>query len=303
MKFIDYYKTLGLDKSASEADIRKAYRKAARKYHPDLNPNDAEAEQKFKEVNEANEVLSNPENRKKYDQYGKDWQHADQFEQARRSQQYNRSGGYGGQGAGYGQQTDADFSDFFESMFGGAGGRAQNSRNVRFRGQDLNASLQLDLLDVLTTHKRTLTLNGKNIRITVPAGIENEQVIKIKNHGGQGVNGGPNGDLFITFRINNNTSFKRDKSDLYKDVEISLYDAVLGGEITVETLSGKVKLKIKEGTDSGTTVKLKGKGFPVYKKEGVYGDLYLNYKVIMPKDLSAEEKELFTKLAALSSKK
>ncbi|WP_031427132.1 DnaJ C-terminal domain-containing protein [Flavimarina sp. Hel_I_48] len=300
MEFIDYYKTLELDKSATEADIRKAYRKAARKYHPDLNPNDPVAEQKFKEVNEANEVLSNPENRKKYDQHGKDWQHADQFEQARRSQRYGRPGG---QGAGYGQGSDADFSDFFESMFGGAGGRAQNSRNVRFRGQDLNASLQLDLLDVLTTQKRTLTLNGKNIRITVPAGIENEQVIKIKNHGGEGKNGGPNGDLFITFRINNNTAFKRDKSDLFKDVEISLYDAVLGGEIMVDTLSGKVKLKIKEGTDSGTTVKLKGKGFPVYRKENVYGDLYLNYKVIMPKDLSAEERELFSKLAALSSKK
>ena len=153
MEFIDYYKTLGLEKTATEADIRKAYRKAARKYHPDLNPNDTEAEQKFKQVNEANEVLSHPENRKKYDQYGKDWQHADQFEQARNSQNYARSGGNAGAGANYGQYSESDFSDFFESMFGGAGGRAQNSRNVRFRGQDLNASLQVDLRDVFTTRK------------------------------------------------------------------------------------------------------------------------------------------------------
>jgi curved DNA-binding protein len=301
MEFIDYYSILGINKSASEADIRKAYRKAARKYHPDLNPNDPEAEHKFKQVNEANEVLSHSENRKKYDQYGKDWQHADQYEQTRSSQQYGRPGGNAG--GNYGQHSEDDFSDFFESMFGGAGGRSRSSGNVKFRGQDLNASLQLDLMDVVATQKRTLTINGNNIRITVPAGIENGQTIKIKNHGGPGQNGGPKGDLFITFKITNNTTFKRDKSDLFKDVEISLYDAVLGGEITVETLDGKVKLKIKEGTDSGATVKLKGKGFPVYRKEGDFGDLYLNYKVVMPKDLSAEEKELFGKLSELSSKK
>ncbi|KKK61198.1 hypothetical protein LCGC14_3016730, partial [marine sediment metagenome] len=143
-------------------------------------PNDTEAELKFKQVNEANEVLSHPENRKKYDQYGKDWQHADQFEQARSSQQYARSRGSAGGGANYGH-SDGDFSDFFESMFGGAGGRSRSSGNVKFRGQDLNASLQLDLMDVFATQKRTLTLNGKNIRITVPAGIENGQTIKIQD--------------------------------------------------------------------------------------------------------------------------
>ncbi|MGB3776273.1 MAG: J domain-containing protein [Leeuwenhoekiella sp.] len=302
MDFIDYYQILGLDKSASEAEIRKAYRKAARKYHPDLNPNDSEAEQKFKQVNEANEVLSNPENRKKYDQYGKDWQHADQYEQARSSQQYASRGRGPAGGAGYGQYGEGDFSDFFESMFGSAGGGRRGSSQVKFRGQDLNASLQVDLMDVYTTQKRTLTINGKNIRITVPAGIEHGQTIKIKNHGGPGQNGGPKGDLFITFKINNNTSFKRDKKDLFKDVEISLYKAVLGGEITVDTLDGKVKLKIKEGTDSGTTVKLKGKGFPVYRKADEYGDLYLNYNVTMPKNLTSEERELFEQLASISEK-
>lgn len=300
MEFIDYYQILGIDKSATAEEIRKAYRKAARKYHPDLNPNDTEAEQKFKQVNEANEVLSNPENRKKYDQYGKDWMHADAYQQAGHSRQYQRSSGFGTGGDNY---ASGDFSDFFESMFGGATGGRRSSGNVRFRGQDLNARLQVNLMDVLTTQKRTLTVNDKNIRITVPAGIEDGQTIKIKNHGGPGANGGPNGDLFITFEIQNTTSFKRDNSDLYKDVEISLYDAVLGGALTVDTLSGKVKLNIKAGTDSGTTVKLKGKGFPKYRKENNFGDLFLTYKVIMPKELTPREKELFTELAELSSKK
>lgn len=305
MDFIDYYKVLGLDQSATAADIKKAYRKLARKYHPDLNPNDKEAEMKFKQVNEANEVLSNPENRKKYDQYGKDWKHADQFEEARRSQSRGGAGGFGGNsGQGYEQYADSDFSDFFENMFGGsAGAGGFRSRSTRFRGQDFNAELHLDLRDVYQSHKRTLTVNGKNIRITIPAGVENGQTIRIKNYGGPGVNGGPNGDLLITFVINNNTGFRRDRDDLYKDVEISVYEAVLGGEITVDTFSGKVRLKVKPETGNDTTVKLKGKGFPVYKKSGHYGDLYLNYKITIPKNLSAKEKELFTELAALHNKK
>ena len=306
MDFIDYYKVLGLDQSATVADIKKAYRKLARKYHPDLNPNDKEAEMKFKQVNEANEVLSHPENRKKYDQYGKDWKHADQFEEAQRSQRRGSTGGFGGTSSqGYEQYADSDFSDFFESMFGGAasGSGGFGSRQTRFRGQDFNAELHLDLRDVYESHKRTLTVNGKNIRITIPAGVENGQTIRIKNYGGPGVNGGPNGDLLITFIINNNTEFKRDQNDLYKDVEISIYDAVLGGEITVETFNGKVKLKVKPETENGTTVKLKGKGFPVYKKSGKFGDLYLNYKITVPKNLSTKEKELFTELAGLHNKK
>ncbi len=307
MDFIDYYKVLGIDQKATTAQIKKAYRKLARKYHPDLNPNDKEAEMKFKQINEANEVLSNAENRKKYDQYGKDWKHADQFEEAQRSQR--TSGGFGGFGGsssqGYEQYADSDFSDFFENMFGGAAGGGGNfrSRQTRFRGQDFNAELHLDLRDVYETHKRTLTVNEKNIRITIPAGVENGQTIRIKNYGGPGVNGGPNGDLLITFVINNTTAFKRDQSDLYKEVEISIYEAVLGGDITVDTFTGKVKLKVKPETETGTTVKLKGKGFPVYKKSGHFGNLYLNYKVMVPKKLSPEEKELFEQLAALHNKK
>ena len=296
MEFIDYYKVLGLTKNATETDIKKAYRKLARKYHPDLNPNDTEAEKKFKEINEANEVLSNQENRKKYDQYGKDWKHAEEFEKARQSQRQQHSSHQGSQFRG--NFNEGDFSDFFENMFGG-GGRSYRSRQVKFRGEDYNAELHLDLMDVYTAHKRTLTVNDKNIRITIPAGVENGQTIKIKGHGGPGTGGGPNGDLYLTFVINNSTRFKRDKADLYLDKEIDLYTAVLGGEITLETISGKVKLNVKPGTQNDAKVKLKGKGFPVYKKEGQHGDLYVTYKVKIPESLTTEQKELFTKLAKL----
>jgi curved DNA-binding protein len=296
MEFVDYYKILGLEKKASESDIKKAYRKLARQYHPDLNPNDAAAKAKFQQINEAHEVLSDPEKRKKYDQYGKDWKHGEEYEKAR--QQYSQGGaGNGGRQAYSGSFSDDDFSDFFGSMFGNAsGGR---SSKAHFRGQDINASLQLELKEVYTTHKRTLTVNGKNIRLTIPAGIENDQTIKIAGHGSEGMNGGPNGDLYITFSITNNTRFKRDGNNLYTEVELDLYTAILGGDITIDTMDGKVKLTVKPETQNGTKVKLKGKGFPVYKKENEFGDLYITYQVKIPVNLSNKEKELFTELSKL----
>lgn len=302
MAYIDYYKILGLDKGASPGDIKKAYRKLARKYHPDVNPNDAEAEKKFKEINEAHEVLSNPEHRKKYDAYGKDWKHADDIERARQQQrqQQQYQSAYSGQNV-YDEFEGEGFSDFFESMFGG--GRASSGGgfggNVRFKGQDYNAQLQLDLRDVYETHKRTLTVNGKNIRLTIPAGVEDGQVIKIKGHGGEGRNGGPKGDLYIQFQITNSTPFSRNKGDLYKTEPLDLYTAVLGGELEVETFTGKVKLKVKPGTQPGSKVKLKGKGFPIYKKEGSFGDLYITYTVSIPTKLSEKEKELFQQLSKI----
>lgn len=297
MEFVDYYKVLDIPKTASEDEIKKAYRKLARKYHPDLNPNDKEAERKFKEVNEANEVLSNPENRKKYDEYGKDWKHAEQFEQQKQQQRQQKQKG-GGQGFSESFSGD-DYSDFFESMFGGGASRGR-STNVKFKGQDYNAELQLNLKDVYTTQKQTLTVNGKAIRLTIPAGVKNGQVIKIAGHGGEGVNGGPNGDLFIKFNIINNTKFKLDEEgNLHSSVELDLYKALLGGEIMVDTFDGKVKLTVPAETQNGAKVKLKGKGFPVYKQEGVFGDLYITYIIALPKNLTAKEKELFTELSKL----
>ena len=301
MAFIDYYKILEIDKSATEADIKKAYRKLARKYHPDLNPNDNDAERKFKELNEANEVLSNLENRKKYDLYGEHWEHGEEYEKARQQQQqYQNTGGQQGGGfGGFGEFSGGgDYSDFFESMFGG-GGQKGSRRTAAFKGQDFNAELHLDLKDVYTTHKRTLTINGKNIRLTIPAGVENGQVIKISGQGGEGANGGPKGDLYLTFNIENHTNFKLDKHNLYTTVNLDLYTALLGGETMANTFDGKVKLTVKPGTQNGTKVKLKGKGFPVYKKEGEFGDLYISYQIILPTNLTEKEKELFAELAKL----
>ena len=301
MAFIDYYKILEVGKNATEAEIKKAYRKLARKYHPDLNPNDKEAERKFKEINEANEVLSHTENRKKYDDYGENWQHAEEFEKSKQQRQYQgngNQGGFGGSGGG-GFSGGGDFSDFFESMFGGRASGGGGRRSAQFKGQDFNAELHLELKDVYTTHKRTLTINGKNIRITIPAGVENGQQIKISGMGAEGSGGGPKGDLYITFTIENHTKFKLDKHNLYATVDLDLYTAILGGEITADTFDGKVKLTVKPGTKNGTKVKLKGKGFPVYKKEGEFGDLYLTYQIQIPTNLSEKEKELFTELAKL----
>lgn len=289
MEYIDYYQLLGITKAATAAEVKTAYRKFARKYHPDLNPDNKEAEQKFKAINEANEVLSDPEKRKKYDKYGKDWKNAEQFEKAGQQQQQQS---YAGQRSGQSFGAD-DFSEFFESMYG----TPNRGRQTKFRGQDLNAEVNLNLRDVYESRKQTLTVNGKQIRLTFPAGIENGQVIKIKDHGSPGANGGPNGDLYITFLITNDTLFKRNGNNLHLDVDLDLYKAMLGGEILIETFTGKVKLKVAPGTQSDTKIKLKGKGFPIYKKDNQYGDLYINFKIKLPQDLSDREKELFTELS------
>jgi len=298
MEFIDYYKILELDKTATQADIKKAYRKLARKLHPDLNPNDQSAQEKFQRVNEANEVLSNPEKRKKYDQYGKDWEHAEAFEEAKKNQRRSNSNTNRTYTNYSGQQED--FSDFFESMFGGGGfGGSTRQRTSQFKGQDLNATLNLNMTDILQEQKQTLDLGNKKIRITIPAGVEDGQTIKITGYGGEGVNGGPKGDLYLTFEIYNNTDFQRVGNDLYKNESISLYDAILGSSIEITTLTGKIKLKVKPETQNDTKIKLKGKGMPIYKKKGAHGDLYITYKVTMPTNLSQKEKELFKQLSEL----
>jgi curved DNA-binding protein len=308
MAYTDYYKILGLPKTASGEDIKKAYRKLARKMHPDLNPNDKEANKKFQQINEANEVLSDSEKRKKYDQYGEQygehWEKAEEFEKSR------QSGAYAGERrSGQSENPFADFdgsqefgegqySDFFEHLFGSRG-RSGGTKNTKFRGQDYHAELHLTLRDAAKTHSQTLTVDGKNIRITIPAGVEDGQVIRLKNHGAPGANGGPAGDLYITFRIAADPDFKRVGSDLYATVNIDLYAAVLGGEVMVDTLDGKVKLKVKSGTQNGTITRLKGKGFPVYKKDGQFGDLYVTYNVLIPQNLTPKQEELFTELSKL----
>lgn len=312
MAYIDYYKILGVDKGASQDDIKKAFRKLARKYHPDLNPNDPSAKEKFQEINEANEVLSDPEKRKKYDEYGEHWKHADEFEAQKRAQQAGGFGGFGnGQkftdgngtywyssdGEGFSGASADGFSDFFEQMFGR---RRSGGQQAGFRGQDFHAELHLTLREAAQTHKQVLNVNGKQVRITIPAGVADGQVIKLKGYGAAGVNGGPAGDLYITFVIAEDATFKRLGDDLYVDAEIDLYSAVLGGEKIIDTLNGKVRLKIKPETQNGTKVRLKGKGFPVYKEDGQFGDLIVTYSVKIPTGLNDRQKELFRQLQSMN---
>jgi curved DNA-binding protein len=303
MDYIDYYKMLELSPSATADEIKKAYRRLARKYHPDLNPTDESAKRRFQEINEANEVLSDPEKRAKYDKYGKDWKQADAYEQA--------SGTYGGaqgrafNGAGtdfYETFSGGGFSDFFESLFGNGRGHRTYSR-AGFKGQDYHGKLQLTLKEASQTHKRTIEVGGKKIRITVQAGLEDGQTIKIKGYGAASEGGGEPGDLYLTFQVFPDPFFKREGNHLYKTEKIPLVTAVLGGEITIETFDGKVRASIPPGSQPGSKVKLKGKGFPVYKKDGEFGDLYLTLQVEIPRQLSERQRRLFEELAESEKKR
>lgn len=305
MDYKDYYKVLGVDKNATAEQIKKAYRKLAREHHPDVNPNNAQAEQRFKEANEAHEVLSDPEKRKKYDELGADWQ---------RYQQQPGGAGRGRPGAGggfdwsqYAQQGQAgspfgdeggDFSDFFGSIFGnmGGGGRGGSRPGA---GQDYAAELELTLAEAYHGGPRTITVNGKSLRLTIKPGVADGQTIRLRDQGGPGRNGGPNGALLITFRLTPDARYARTGDDLTQDVPVPLYTALLGGEQTVETLGGPVSIKIKPETANGTRLRLRGKGFPVYGKAGEFGDLYLRVNVQMPSNLTEKEKELIKELAAL----
>jgi len=297
MAYIDYYKIMGVDKTATQKEIKDAFRKLARKYHPDLNPNNKDAEEKFKEINEANEVLSKEENRKKYDQYGKDWKHAEEFEK-RRQQQQAQEQSYG-QGSTGGEFSGQDFSDYFESMFGTGRSSPRQGGSAKFKGQDFNAELHLDFEAAYETHQQILNVNNEKIRLTIPAGVENGQVIKIKDKGGKGINGGPNGNLYITFIIKNHSKFKRNGNNLYADADVDLYTALLGGEVIVDTFKGKAKVQIKPETQSGIKLKLSGKGFPVYKHDGKFGDLILTLQIKLPTSLSEQEITLFKELQKL----
>ena len=304
--FIDYYQTLGVGKQASAEEIKKAYRKLARQYHPDVNPGNEEAARKFKQVNEANEVLSDPEKRQKYDAYGEQWQYADQIEQMRRQQG----------GAQYTYNTDFGdgFSDFFHSIFGsmfggggspfgsGASGRFGGGRSPgaqRPKGQDFETEVALDLEDLCEEHKRTLNIQGKQIRITIPAGVPEGQTIRIRGQGGEAFPGGEKGDLYVTFRIRPHVRLERKEADLLLKHELDLYTAVLGGETEVRSLEGAVRLKIKPGTQNGSRMRLRGKGLPIYKQTTQRGDLIVQLDVRLPDKLTPQEEKLFQELARL----
>ena len=307
MKYIDYYKILGIDKNADAKQIKKAYRKLAVKYHPDKNKGNKQAEEKFKEINEAYTVLSDPEKRKKYDQYGHDWE---KFEHAGQgaggSYNFGGAGGaggfnFGGGGTQFEFGGDSDFSDFFNMFFGGSGRGFTSGRSARAtKGQDYSAIAEITLDEAYHGTSRLIELGGKKIRVKFKPGVKNGQKLKIKGKGAPGRNGGSAGDLYIEVRIANNSGFERDGADLRKNINVDLYTAVLGGEMEVETLDHKkVKIKIPAGTQNGKVFRIKGKGMPKYNSTGAHGDLYLVTNILIPKNLSAEERALFEKLRDL----
>lgn len=278
MAFIDYYKVLGVESNATQAEIKKAYRRLAKIYHPDKNGNSTEAKERFQEINEANQVLSDPEKRKKYDMYGENWKNAEEFESQRREYR-NSSGGYDFGGFGgfgdfsRGSGNASGFSDFFEELFGN---RAYGTRG----GKDIEATLSLKLRDIATTGKQTFSINGENIRITIPAGIPDGQRIRLKGHG-KATPDGHRGDLYITIRIEPDSTFTRNGNDLHTTVSTNVFTLILGGGIIVPTLQGNARVQIKPGTQPESMIRLKGKGLPLYKQPGS-GDLIVTIKCTIP---------------------
>jgi len=300
MDFKDYYKILGVDKSAGAEEIKKAYRKLAVKFHPDKNPGNKLAEEKFKEINEANEVLSNPENRKKYDAIGQNWNN------------YQQHGGREGTGQGFDWSQwsgrsgndfrEGDFSDFFENLFRGSYSAGNRNQTRKAKGQDYQSELWITLEDAYHGTSRQLDLGGSKLELKIKRGIQDGQVLRLKGKGGNGANGGPDGDLYITVHINPHPLFKRNENDLTMDLNLDLYTAVLGGSVLIKAPGKSMKVNISRGTPNGKLLRIKGLGMPVYGSENKFGDLYANVHVNIPTRLTEKEIELFKQLAEIKNK-
>ena len=304
----DYYKILGVDRKAAESDIKKAFRKLAVKYHPDKNPNNKEAENKFKEINEAYEVLSDPEKRKKYDLYGENWNRVDEA-----AQQGGFRGGPGAAGAKgntyyyEGDPSDifgnqGDFSDLFGSFFNrqeagtksGGTGRAGRRRS---KGQDLQAELSISIEEAFHGAARIVEVEGEKIRIKFKPGAYEGLVIRLPGKGGRG-SGNTRGDLYITIHILPHSAYEREGNDIRQRLDVDLFAAVLGREVQLTTLAGTLKIKIPAGIQSGHLLRIKGKGMPVYDQAEKSGDLLLKLHVLIPQKLTEQQKELFKQLQA-----
>jgi curved DNA-binding protein len=294
----DYYKILGVKKDASAEEIKKAYRKLAVKYHPDKNAGNKAAEEKFKEANEANEVLGNAEKRKKYDELGENWQ---------ANQQYANQRGGGGRGAAGFDTSEfygdgGQFSSFFESIFGsgagGFGGARQRAPQTR-KGQDQEGTITLTLDESFHGVAKTVTVNGEKLNLKFKPGTANGQVVRLKGKGSPGYAGGENGDLLITIQITPNPRYEVKGNDLYFDQPLDIYTAILGGKISVQGIDKAVMMSIPAGTDSHKTLRLKGMGMPVFGKADERGDAYVRMVIQVPKNLTEEEKGLFEQLREL----
>ena len=323
MEFKDYYATLGVAKGASDKEIKQAFRKLARKFHPDVNPGDKAAEARFKEINEANEVLGDPEQRKKYDELGANWR---MYEQAQRAgaqpgaggNPFGGSWGYAPGGGGFRTMSedevsemfggdDSPFSDFFRTFFGGgapggeANARARAPRNRA--GRDVEHEIELDLEDALNGTVQRLGIqerNGqRNVEVRIPAGVTDGSRVRVAGEGERGSGNGTSGDLYLRVRLKPHSRFDRKGRDLYTKVKVPVTTAVLGGEVDVSTLGGKsLRLKVPQTTQNGQIFRLRGHGLPSTKKEETAGDLYATVDVALPQTLSDDERRHYEALAA-----
>jgi len=311
----DYYDILGVPKDADAKTIKKAFRKQAREHHPDVNPDDPQAEERFKDLSEAYEVLSDPEKRAKYDRFGREWQ---------RYQQTGAPGGFdwgqwaqapGGQPGGpqyrYATEEDlegmfggAGFSDFFETLFGrsagGMGGRARAPQPRAERGRDIRHPVQVTLPEAYHGTKRLLNKDGRRLEVTIPRGVKTGSKVRVRGEGAQGLSGGPDGDLFLEVELLPDDRFERKGDDLYTEIEVPLTTAVLGGEARVPTMSGAVQLTVPPETQNGKRFRLGGKGMPKLKSPDEHGDLYATVRVKIPTGLTDDQRELFERLRELS---
>lgn len=306
MDFKDYYKILGIDKKASVDEIKKAYRKLALKYHPDKNPNNKASEEKFKEINEANEVLSDPEKKKKYDELGSNFNQYRQQGSPEDSFDWSRwtSGNQEGRRGFSGEEafgSEGEFSSFFESVFGGGGGFNRRS-NTKMKGQDYRAEIEVSLEDAYHGTESRIEVNGKILQMKLKPGIKDGQVLRIKEKGGPGRNGGPKGDIYLTLIIPPHPHFERREDDLYCNTPVELYTVVLGGKQLIITLKGNIRIDIPAGTDNGKVLRLKGLGMPRFGKANEFGDLYAKINIIVPKNLTEKEIKLFKELQQIRNK-
>jgi curved DNA-binding protein len=301
MEYKDYYKALGVSKNASQEEIKKAYRKLAVKYHPDKNPDDKLAEDKFKEIAEAYEVLKDPEKRKQYDTLGANWK---QYQQQGQDFDWSQFGGRGGSRVHFDRDMgdifgNSGFSDFFEQFFGGfgssQGGRSSYGYQQGFPGQDLQANLNISLQEAYQGTSRLINVEGKKIRVKLKPGITDGKTLKIKGKGTASQQGGPAGDLYLKVYVAQDPRFERRGNDLYTDLKVDLYTALLGGDAEVDTLKGKVKVKIGKGTENGKVLRLKGLGMPSEQGQ-LPGNLYAKVSIQLPRKLTAEEEALFKQL-------
>ncbi len=320
MDYKDYYKILGVSKSASQDEIKKAFRKLAVKYHPDKNAGDKTAEAKFKEINEANEVLCDAGKRKRYDELGSNWNNYQQspgqshggFDWGKYQQQYGGSQGgqtyttdFGDFSSSFGSGSGG-FSDFFEAFFGGSGfsgGKQKSSgRRQALRGENMQAELQVSLDDAYNGAEKVFEINHQTIKLKLKKGVKDGQILKLAGKGYPGHNNGQNGDLLLTIKVAKHPLYNRIDDDLYMDLPVDIFTAVLGGKLDVNTLKGKIKITIPPETSNGKTLRLGGLGMPKYGKESQHGDMFVKIDIETLKNLTADEKKLFEKLAEMRKK-